>query len=279
MRQRRRGRRGFTLLELLSVLAILGILLALALPAVQTARASARRVQCQNELRQLCLALHNYHDVHQALPAGSYTVGPSFRPFSGWGWGAMILPHIEQQPLYDAIDFHTHSAVGANRDVLRQQVPLWLCPSDVSPVTVGVPLSGSETIQVAAGNYCGVEPVLGELSCTRLGDVYDGTSQTLFLGERVYQPSVAGSFEFTSSWVGSIATPLEVIPQSIPHLEASLNSAINLALDYPQCFSSRHAGGAQFAFGDGSARLLSENIDITVFEALGTPGGGESVSF
>jgi prepilin-type N-terminal cleavage/methylation domain-containing protein/prepilin-type processing-associated H-X9-DG protein len=270
---------GFTLLELLTVLAVIGILLALALPAVQTARASARRVQCQNQLRQLCLALHNYHDVHQTLPAGSYTVGPSFRPFSGWGWGAMLLPHIEQQPLYSLIDFHTNTAVGPNRDVIRQQVPLWLCPSDVSPVTITVPLSGSETIQVAAGNYCGVAPVLGELSCTRMGDVHDGTSQTLFLGERVYQPSVAGSFEFTSSWAGSIAAQTEVIPQSIPHLEATRNSAINLALDYPQCFSSRHTGGAHFAFGDGSARLLSETIDIIVFEALGTPSGGESVSF
>jgi prepilin-type processing-associated H-X9-DG protein len=266
-------------MELLTVMAVIGILIALTLPAVQSARASARRVQCQNQLRQLCLALHNYHDVHQTLPAGSYTVGPSFRPFSGWGWGAMILPHLEQQSLYDAIDFHTNTAVGANRDVLRQQVSFWLCPSDASPVTITVPLTGGEILQVAAGNYCGVEPVLAELSTTRLGDIHDGTSQTLFLGERVYQPSVSGSFEFTSSWAGNVTTQSEVIAQSIPHLEASRNTAVNLALDYPQCFSSRHAGGAHFAFGDGSARLLSEHVDIAVFEALGTPSGGESVSF
>jgi prepilin-type N-terminal cleavage/methylation domain-containing protein/prepilin-type processing-associated H-X9-DG protein len=279
MRQHCRYSRGFTLVELLVAIAVIGILIALALPAVQSARASARRVQCQNQLRQLCLALHNYHDLHQVLPAGSYTVGPSFRPLSGWGWGAMLLPQIEQQPLYNSIDFNLNTAVGPNREVIRQQVPLWLCSSDISPAMISVPLPGGETIQAAAGNYCGVEPVLGEMSKTRMGEIHDGTSQTLVIGERVYQPSVSGSFEFTSSWAGSIATQAEVVAQSIPHLEASESTAINLALDYPQCFSSRHAGGAQFAFGDGSTRLLSENIDTTVFEALGTPNGGESVSY
>lgn len=278
-RRQRRQTGGFTLTELLVAIAVVGILVALALPAVQSARAAARRVQCQNQLRQFCLALHNYHDQHQSLPAGSYTVGPFYRPFSGWGWGAMILPQIEQQSLYQAIDFRTNTAVGPNRDLIRQQIPLWLCPSDVSPGTIAVPMSGGEPFPVAAGNYCGVEPVLAGMSHTRMSDIVDGTSQTLFLGERVYQPSVSGSFEFTSSWVGSVTTATEVIPQSIPHLEASGSTAINLALDYPQCFSSRHAGGAQFALGDGSTRLLSEHIDLQVFEALGTPNGGEAVSF
>lgn len=270
--------RGFTLVELLVAIAIIGILIALLLPAVQSARAAARRMQCQNHLKQLTLALHNYHDVHLVLPSGSYAFGPAFKTLSGWGWGAMILPHIEQQALYQTIDFHIGTGVGANQEVIRQRVPLWSCPSDIAPDEISVSLPGVGWIPVASGNYCGVEPVLAEMSFTRMRDITDGTSQTLFIGERVYQPSELGSYEFTSSWIGQVASETDLVTQSIPHLEADENTQINLSLDFPQCFSSRHIGGAQFAFGDGSARLLSESIDLSVYQALGTPNGGEPVS-
>ncbi len=271
--------RGFTLIELLVVLAVIGILIALLLPAVQSARAAARRAQCQGRLSQLGLALHNYHETHRILPAGSYAVGPSFIPFSGWGWGAMLLPHVEQGVLYDTIDFHSGTAVGANRDVIRQPVPFWRCPADPAPATISVVLAGVGSIPVAAGNYCGVEPVLAAMSHTRFRDVTDGLSQTLFIGERVYQPGEFGRPEFTSSWAGQVATETEMVNQSIPHLEAVANIPINTALNFPQAFTSRHAGGANFAFGDGSTRLLNETMDADVFQALGTPDGGETVSF
>lgn len=271
--------RGFTLVELLVAIAIIGILIALLLPAVQSARAAARRVQCQNRLHQLSIALHNYHDAHRVFPAGSYVWGPSFRTLSGWGWGAMLLPQIEQGALYNRIDFHVGTAVGPNQDVIRQPVPMWRCPSDIAPVEISVSLTDIGWIPLASGNYCGVEPMLAEMSAMRMRDMTDGASQTLLIGERVYQPSESGSFEFTSSWIGQVASDSEVVTQSIPHLEAAVNTQINLGLDYPQCFSSRHAGGAQFSFGDASTRLLNENMDIDVFTALGTPRGGEPVSF
>lgn len=279
MRRHYRRRVGFTLVELLVVLAVIGILISLLLPAVQSARAAARRAECQNHLRQLCLALHNYHDAHRILPPGSLALGPSFRVFSGWGWGAMLLPHIEQTALYDALDFDRHTAAEPNRPYIRQPLPLWRCPADIAPSEVSVTVSGAGAIPVGAGNYCGVDPVLAAMSTTRFRDVSDGLSQTLFIGERVYQPSEAGRGEFTSSWVGQIATPAEMVNQSIPHLPATEHSAINASLNFPQCFSSRHAGGAQFAFGDGSTRLLSESMDRDVFRSLGTPRGGEAASY
>ncbi len=274
-----RVRRGFTLIELLVAMAVIGILVALLIPAVQSARASARRMRCQSRLHQLGLALHNYHDVHLKLPAGSYVVGPAFRPFSGWGWGAMLLPHLEQPALYDEIDFDLGTAVGANRDVILQSVPFWHCPSDQAPLTISVSLPREGPIPVASGNYCGVEPVLAEMSSMRLDEVSDGLSQTMFIGERVYQPSESGSLEFTSSWIGQVASETDTVSQSIPHLPARSTVFINISLDFPQCFSSRHSGGAQFTFGDGSTRFLSEAMDGDVFQALGTPSGGESASF
>ncbi|MGD9856934.1 MAG: DUF1559 domain-containing protein [Planctomycetaceae bacterium] len=279
MRRHNRKLRGFTLIELLVVLAVIGILIGLLLPAVQSARAAARRVECQSHLKQLCLALHNYHDAHRILPPGSFALGPSFRIFSGWGWGAMLLPGIEQTALYDAVDFHIGTAVGSNQPLIRQPVPLWRCPADIAPTEISVTLSGVGAIPVAAGNYCGVDPVLGAMSTTRFRDVSDGLSQTLFVGERVYQASEAGRPEFTSSWVGQIATATEMDNHSIPHLPATEHSRINASLNFPQCFSSRHTGGAQFAFGDGSAKLLNQSMDLDVFRALGTPRGGEAVSF
>src|SRR5690606_21154673 len=179
--------RGFTLVELLVAIAIIGILIALLLPAVQSARAAARRMQCQNHLKQLTLALHNYHDVHLVLPSGSYAFGPAFKTLSGWGWGAMILPHIEQQALYQTIDFHIGTGVGATQEVIRQRVACWSCPSATARDEISVSLPGVGWIPVAGGSYCGVEPVLAEMSFTRMRDITDGTSQTLFLGERVYQ--------------------------------------------------------------------------------------------
>ena len=125
-----RRRTGFTLIELLVVISILGILIALLLPAVQAAREAARRTQCKSNLRQLGIALHLCHDTNSSFPPGSIKAGPAFRRKTGWGWGAMILPYIEQRNLHAKIDFNAGSAERQNaRDVLRHSIPLWHCPS------------------------------------------------------------------------------------------------------------------------------------------------------
>ena len=124
-------RRGaFTLVELLVVIAIIGILIALLLPAVQAAREAARRMQCTNKLKQMGLALHNYHDTHRALPFGSGgRIGTPHYAIAGT-WPAMILPFIEQTPLYDRFNFKVPMDHADNSEVVQALVAEFICPSD-----------------------------------------------------------------------------------------------------------------------------------------------------
>ena len=187
--------RGFTLIELLVVIAIIAVLIALLLPAVQQARESARRTQCKNNLKQFGLALHNYHDVHGTFPGGVVStaneVGVS--PTSSWvGWSgvSMLLPFIDQAPLYSTLDFNTYWDTGAaNQLGTRVVVPGFTCPSD--PV-------GGKRPQASAGpiSYClsagpaadwDVRPVppgvFSLWSSVRMRDFVDGTSNTIAMSE------------------------------------------------------------------------------------------------
>jgi len=266
-----------TLIELLVAIAIVGILGALLLPAVQHARASARQLICKNQLRQLGLALHEYHGTHSCFPAGSYVMGPSFPMQTGWGWGAMLLPAVEQRALYDAIDFRQGTAVGGNLALIATPVSLWRCPSDVAPDRINAVPLNRPAFNLASGNFCGSEGILSAMSCVRLAAVTDGASQTLMLGERLVQSGEDGSLAFTSAWCGQAAFVDGYEYRSVPHLEASRSTPINVSVTNPFCFGSRHTGGANFAMADGSARFFSESMDSRVFESLGTANGGEVV--
>ncbi|MCC9604679.1 DUF1559 domain-containing protein [Blastopirellula sp. JC732] len=166
-----RGKQGFTLVELLVVIAIIGVLIALLLPAVQQAREAARRMQCTNHLKQLGLALHNYHDTFGALPAISYdheVNGGDETKHASWSWGTCILPQMEQSAAYDILDPSSpdrlHEAVNKSAKLAVLQTPIasWRCPSDVGPVlnshyTIN---NGSgnqaQDVQIATANYLGV---------------------------------------------------------------------------------------------------------------------------
>lgn len=275
---------GFTLIELLVSIAIIGIIVALLLPAVQSAREAARRTDCQSRLKQLALALHNYHGSHRVLPPGSIRSGGTLRRETGWGWGALILPQIEQKPLYDRIDFHRATTDGSNAALLATPLTMFRCPSDPGPEALILRAAGN--LRLATGNYCGSAGSRGlaspgalfELSHTRFRDISDGLSNTFLLGERVNQFSTsAGSF--TSAWPGHLATSSRYLPQSIPHLEVVAFVPVNLSRNLPTCFSSYHPGGAYFAMCDGSVRFVKQTIDVNVYQALGTINGGEAADF
>jgi prepilin-type N-terminal cleavage/methylation domain-containing protein len=180
-----RRRSGFTLIELLVVIAIIAVLIALLLPAVQQAREAARRTQCRNNLKQLGLALHNYHDNFNAFPPGwiGHTNGNVNLPFSGWGWSAMLLPGLDQAPLYNNLTnrFLTTFPYGATNGntviaipaptaleiaALNTPLPAFRCPSDTgnnllqntNVLTTGAPpgTTVAPTNQFARSNYPGV---------------------------------------------------------------------------------------------------------------------------
>lgn len=204
MSRRFTRRRAFTLIELLVVIAIIAILIALLLPAVQQAREAARRTQCKNNLKQIGIALHNYHDTHSRFPSASVN-GRNNLPgcggwvrFSGYSWRVMILPYIDQAPLYNQFDFRTsalHGCLGGggsqpNWNQIRNTIiPGFICPSDPHP---------AQRSGWAGANYVAAVRARGDNSHgntthrdlgaitragTRMADFVDGTSNTIMVGE------------------------------------------------------------------------------------------------
>jgi len=219
----RESRRGFTLIELLVVIAIIAVLIALLLPAVQQAREAARRSQCKNNLKQIGLALHNYHDVFNTFPPGYVDLrGAGGVPdnHGHWAWSAMILPQLEQSALYDLIDVsraRPSAAMTANQVAMQQKLSVFRCPSDSGPdlhnaatepgagyaisnlsgTNCGLPVSnyiGSNNIANvrrlrASNSKVGTTGAIGVFyrdSKVGFKDMTDGTSNTVLVGERAY---------------------------------------------------------------------------------------------
>ena len=263
-----RERRAFTLIELLVVIAIIAILVALLLPAVQSAREAARRAQCKNHLKQLALAMHNYHDAQGRFPSG-YIVD------TGWGWGTMLLPFIDQRPLFETLDpsGNMNLSNAALLDQLRTPLTLFQCPSDSHPQwnDKSKPEVDAKK-EIAHSNYIGImgstlsNPVgngtLFQNSSVRMADIMDGTSNTLLFGERDY-------FKHRGSiWGGSTNHP----DTNRNFLVTQTANLTQINSSDQNAFGSLHPGGAQFAFADGSVRFLSETIDAKdgVGAAMGT---------
>jgi prepilin-type N-terminal cleavage/methylation domain-containing protein/prepilin-type processing-associated H-X9-DG protein len=319
-----RIRYGFTLIELLVVIAIISVLIALLLPAVQAAREAARRVQCVNNLKQIGLALQNYHDAIGAFPMGYAARGGFVDGESdtapGWGWGVMILPQLEQGPLSNAINAILPIEAPANSTVIRTSMTAYLCPSDVTegPFAVSdasgnllatmTPSSyaacvGNDATDTASGlNNDGLgNGVMFRNSGIRLSGITDGASQTIVAGERAWSNVngvwtgvvtngvVRGGAMNRCPTTGALYYPAATLVQAHGHL---LNTDIDEdgGLDD---YSSRHPGGANFVFGDGSVHFLKTVLrdsgqtfdgstvyspSSLVLQALTTRDGGEVVS-
>jgi prepilin-type N-terminal cleavage/methylation domain-containing protein len=278
-------RRAFTLVELLVVIAIIGMLVALMLPAVQAAREAARAVQCKNQMRQIGLALHNYHDIHLRLPPGWIGDQPEGTP--GWGWMVSILPQLEQGNLHDRlINRNLPIADAANQQAREHIVNLFLCPSDPAPkqFQLGAPGGpgitvddGSPLFRVSRSNYVGVfgtleledDPTAGDgafyfLSQTRFADITDGLSNTMLAGER-------GAKLGHSLWQGVVPEASEGMVRIVGIGDHTPNHPDHHFDD----FTSYHPSGVHFVVGDGSVRRIDDTIDHTVYQGLLTIGGGE----
>ncbi|MCG6156531.1 DUF1559 domain-containing protein [Rubinisphaera margarita] len=283
-------RNAFTLIELLVVIAIIAILVALLLPAVQQAREAARRSSCKNNLKQIGLALHNYHDTHGVFPilfGRSGLTAPNSCPNQCglWGWGAMILPQLEQPAVYDQLkvgDVKLQDAVAdaTSLQTMQNGFAAYRCPSDIAPAVNSereVPDSsgaGGGFQPVATSNYVASNNsydlerdnpnglfVPGQLSAKSFRDMLDGTSNTIAIGERAWrleQTDLKAAVVF-----GTMDDSEASSANGLVYISACGRYGINTTTtSSDRGFSSQHQGGAQFLLADGAVRFISENIDL-----------------
>jgi prepilin-type N-terminal cleavage/methylation domain-containing protein len=258
-------RDGFTLLELLVVIAIVGLLLAFLLPAVMRARESARRSQCQNNLRQLGVALLRHHDAHRWFPPGTD---------NEWSWSARVLPLVEEGSLHEQFDFTREPFEAPNYQSAHLLVPVLLCPSDgqrellCEPASLpGFWFAHTSYLGSLAGRDGERRGMFGEYERVRMAQVSDGTSRTLFVGERGI---VAADGQTHGWWVWGPETVISATKGLRPGRADDADSA--------EHWWSHHDDGAHFLFVDGSVHWLPYAIDPAVFACLGTKDGGEVVS-
>lgn len=289
-------RRGFTLIELLVVIAIIAILIALLLPAVQQAREAARRSECKNKLKQIGLALHNYHEMANAFPPGWIGVDRAtgrhdFEAHNGFGWGIMILPHLDQTPLFRKFNKNLSLTDAVNVPLLLEVLPAFRCPSDTADDVWDVPEEGNPANILAtvsssnyvaswgtteldtactAGSPCRSDGVFSLNSRTRFRDLKDGSSNTFFVGERRHNTQL----DYNSTWVGNISGGEEALARFL----GVADHTPNYKGGHLEDFTSWHTGGIHMLMGDGRVRFITENIDERTYKALATHNGGESVS-
>jgi prepilin-type N-terminal cleavage/methylation domain-containing protein/prepilin-type processing-associated H-X9-DG protein len=324
-------RRGFTLIELLVVIAIIAILIGLLLPAVQKVREAGNRTQCTNNLKQIGLALQNYHDTYGSFPPGYIdgntdpTKTPDLDVGPGWGWASFILPFLEQNNLYEQINFKVTVGTGVNAPLCLLPLKVYKCPSDLTlppffvydstftnPVArlVHANYVGCngwvECFNGAGGNYPGgpgadglpgplglaARGVFWRNSHTRIADVSDGLSNTIFVGERSSDHSPVtwtGAFPGgrCPAWMAGQA--VDSPPPGVAYDNADFGEALVLAhgnqthvpsadvpVFDPDTFYSMHTPrGANYLFGDGSVHFLHNNIDPVTYQALATMAAEE----
>jgi len=303
MEARYRRRAAFTLIELLVVIAIIAVLIALLLPAVQQAREAARRSQCKNNLKQIGLALHNYHDSHNVFPPNSH--GNATALPNGFSWRVMVLPYIDQGPLYNRFNFNARITDPANLVTSQNPMPAYLCPSDPTPAVKTnlhpnwcFPGNATGATGIASTNVCDIAgstyDTTAAVSCysgvggldvdagpngmfrrrqdyvVRFRDMVDGTSNTLVVGE------ISPTYNIFSGWVPSDGVIQTTHAINASALTCGSTPCTHPTLGWPLTVSAQsfHVGGAHFILGDGSVQFLSQNMNLAVYQQLGNYADG-----
>ncbi len=276
---RKRLNSGFTLIELLVVIAIIAILIALLLPAVQQAREAARRSSCKSNLKQLGIALHNFHGTYEEFPRGATNVT------NGLSWHYLILAQVEQGNLYEQFNDGEAFTSGTNRPLTRNELSVYLCPSgtqtraddnadDVTTHYYGVMgPTGAPYSENTAGSHGGWsrEGIFQWNEAKRFRDVTDGTSNTIFVGEISWSTRNGNNTRYRA-WARGGQNNQYMAPAK--NLQHPIN-ADHTAQFNDMSMGSNHTGGAQFLRGDGTVVFLSENIDFDLYRGLGSIEGGE----
>jgi prepilin-type N-terminal cleavage/methylation domain-containing protein/prepilin-type processing-associated H-X9-DG protein len=298
-----RVRRAFTLIELLVVIAIIAILIGLLLPAVQKVREAAATTQCKNNLKQIGLACHGYHDAQKSLPPGYLASAPyadgATDTAPGWGWGAFLLPHLEQDNLYRQLNFN--QPVEKSQNAIQTMVKVYLCPSDLPPagafpisdatgatVALAAPSSYAATVGPDATDVA--DPtglgVFYRNSRTRLTDITDGTSQTVMIGDRAWADSQG---IWAGAPAGAVVRPgprnlWQNVTAPAPTFVLVHNHWINIKTDSDgglDDFSGYHNDGINVLFADGSVHFLRsitvDGAERRAFWAMGTRSGCEVI--
>jgi prepilin-type N-terminal cleavage/methylation domain-containing protein/prepilin-type processing-associated H-X9-DG protein len=301
---------GFTLIELLVVIAIIAVLIGLLLPAVQKVREAANRARCANNLKQLGVAVHNYHDALGTIPLNSQNEGGwnwSFQQNAqSWSWITRVLPFTEEGNLYNQLNIATNT-LGTDKTLLNIGVKIFWCPSDTAETinpsdtrcNLGK-LAGSPYTTSATSNYKGVTG-----SCWAYGnyanqtndckgldgltnsngifpsrdssgfkvtliDVTDGTSNTFLAGEDIPVLNAHCTWPYANGTLGTCAIPPN---QNVP------NGGSDIYGGWPDLYSfrSRHPGGLQFVYADGSVHFISQEIALLTYRSLASRNGSEVI--
>ncbi len=289
------------------VIAIIAVLIALLLPAVQQAREAARRTQCKNQLKQLGLALHNYHDTTvNSMPPGYINNIAVPGTYLFWGWNVMLLPQMDQAPLYSSLSSGTlnfNNGLGyltgaaAPASTIQSNLSALRCPSDPGqPATTisaiqGTPVSGG-TAQFGRTSYLAVVGataiastpidtttyggVFGANSRRGLRDMTDGSSNSILVGER-FTPTTPGLGD--GIWAGVTHNGTNTgQANALGDTSVRINNGMTAGVR-PQTtgFGSLHVGGCHFLMGDGAVRFISENVDLLTYQRLSTVADGNVI--
>ncbi len=308
------NRRGFTLIELLVVIAIIAILIALLLPAVQQAREAARRSTCKNNMKQLGLGLHNYHDIFNSFPIGAQSI------YTKPNWRIAILPQLDQAPAYNQLNWNGdfYNVFTNNTVLITLRVPIYNCPSSALPPTTlvrnpdgsrgpgqvmdYVGIAGASTDPAGRTTVCSPQMSRGDIWCQngmltanmnfKMRDCTDGTSNTVIVSE---QSGKIGNSDSRSAWYGGwqgvlkSGTPASWAASDVWGAGVTTirdGHGINPKTAYASGgdtlegnthLTSFHVGGIHVLLTDGAVRFVSENIDFVTLKQIATRDDGQVI--